>query len=80
MPQNNGTAVQSLASEHLQELENLIGSERERQEEVIKVTMGTFFSGEALCYNGFPGTWYLLDLFLAGANTVRVSLYPVCFF
>ncbi|KAF8504863.1 cytochrome P450 [Russula emetica] len=32
----NGTAVQSLASEHLQELESLVGSERQKQEEIIK--------------------------------------------
>jgi len=41
---NNGTAVQSLASEHLQELENLVGSEHEKQEEIIKVTTGSMYS------------------------------------
>jgi len=42
---NNGTAAQSLASERLQELENLVGSEREKQEEVIKVTTGSMYLG-----------------------------------
>jgi hypothetical protein len=35
MPQHDGTAVHSLASEHLQEVEGLVGSEREMQEEVV---------------------------------------------
>jgi Cytochrome P450 len=70
--------VQSLASEHLQELDNLVGSEREKQEEVIKATMGTMYLGEASCYNG-SGTRHLVDLFLAGLNTVRVSCNPVYF-
>jgi hypothetical protein len=48
MAQNNGTAVHSLAGGHLQELESLIGSERQKQEEVIKVAMGSMYSGEVL--------------------------------
>jgi hypothetical protein len=68
-----------LASEHLQELENLVGPEREKQEEIIKVATGSMYSGEALCYNG-SGTWHLLQLFSAGANTVGVSYDPVHFF
>jgi hypothetical protein len=47
MPQHNGTAVHSLASEHLQELEKLIGSERQMQEEVVKVAMGSIYNGKA---------------------------------
>jgi cytochrome P450 len=39
----NGTAVHSLAGEHLQELEDLIGSERQMQEEVVKVAMGSIY-------------------------------------
>ena len=70
--------MQSLASDHLQELDNLVGSEREKQEEVIKATMGTMYLGEALYYNG-SGTWHLVDLFLAGLNTVRVSYNHVYF-
>ena len=46
MPKNNGTAAQSLASEYLQELESLVGSEREKQEEIIKVTTGSMYSGK----------------------------------
>jgi hypothetical protein len=48
MPQHNGTAVDSLASEHLQELESLVGSERQKQEDIVKMTMGSIYHGEAL--------------------------------
>jgi hypothetical protein len=37
-----------LASQHLQELEGLVGSERQKQEETIKKTMGSMYAGEAL--------------------------------
>ncbi|KAF8483917.1 cytochrome P450 [Russula ochroleuca] len=39
----NGTAVQSLAGEHLQELESLVGSERQKQEDTIKKTLGSMY-------------------------------------
>ena len=63
-----------MASEHLQKLENLVGSEREKQEEVITVTTGSMYTGEALYCNG-SDTWHLLwlCLFEAGSGTVRVS-------
>ena len=48
MPQHNGTAVHSLAGEHLQELESLVGSERQKQEELAGMTMGSLYHGEAL--------------------------------
>jgi hypothetical protein len=48
MSQRNGTAVQSLASEHLQELESMVGSEQQKQEEVIKVAMGSMYFGQTL--------------------------------
>ena len=48
MSQRNGTAVHSLASECLQESESLVGLERQKQEEVIGVTMGSIYQGEAL--------------------------------
>ena len=38
----------SLAGEHLQELEGLVSHERQKQEEVIKVAMGSIYSGKAL--------------------------------
>jgi hypothetical protein len=47
MPQYNGTAVHSLAGEHLQGLEDLVGLERQMQEEVIKVAMGSIYQGKA---------------------------------
>ena len=51
-----------MASEHLQKLENLVGSEREKQEEIIKVTTGSMYAGEALYCNG-SDTWHLLETF-----------------
>jgi hypothetical protein len=65
-----------LASEHLQELENLVGPERDKQEEIIKVTTGSMYLGEALYYYG-SGTWHLLELFSAGLDTVRFSYIPM---
>ncbi|KAI0299508.1 cytochrome P450 [Russula brevipes] len=42
-----GTAVQSLASEHLQSIEALLGLERQKQEEIVKVTLGSIFTGKS---------------------------------
>ncbi|KAH9987430.1 CyP450 monooxygenase [Russula vinacea] len=39
----NGTAIHSLAGEHLQESESLVGFERQKQEEVIGVVMGSLY-------------------------------------
>lgn len=47
-PQHNGTAMHSLAGEHLQELDGLSGSERQRQERIIKEVMGSMYQGETL--------------------------------
>ena len=44
--QRDGTAVSSLASEHLQEAELLSDPERQWAEEVIKNTLGSMFQGE----------------------------------
>ena len=44
--QRDGTAVPSLASEHLHEAELLSGPERQWTEEVIKNTLGSMFQGE----------------------------------
>ena len=46
MLQHNGTAVHSLAGEYLQESENLVGFERQKQEEVIGAAMGSLYHGE----------------------------------
>jgi hypothetical protein len=64
--------VHSLASEHLQELESLVGSERQKQEEVVGVTMGTMYHGEALylCIRYYVR---LTGSLLAGSDTVGVS-------
>ena len=56
----------------------MVGSEREKQEEIIKVATGSMYGGEALYYN-HSGTWHLLDLFSAGLDTVRVSLSRAVF-
>ena len=45
--QRDGTAVSSLASENLQEVELLSGPERQWAEEVIKNTLGSIFQGES---------------------------------
>ncbi|KAI0278782.1 cytochrome P450 [Russula aff. rugulosa BPL654] len=39
----NGTAAHSLASEHLQELENLVGLARQEQEEVVVAALGSLY-------------------------------------
>ncbi|KAH9987386.1 cytochrome P450 [Russula vinacea] len=40
---HSGTAVHSLAGEHLQESESFVGSERQRREEVVRVAMGSVY-------------------------------------
>jgi Cytochrome P450 len=50
--------VHSLASEHLQELENLVGSARQEQEEVVVAALGSLYKGEvpySLPYVGLTG-------------------------
>jgi hypothetical protein len=49
MAQRNGTAVHSMAGEHLRELDSLAVSERQEQEEVIKIVTGSMYHGEVLC-------------------------------
>ena len=44
--QRDGTAVPSIASENLQEMELLSGPELQWAEEVIKTTLGSIFQGE----------------------------------
>lgn len=45
---HKGTAVHSLAGEHLQDLDGLVGSERQKQEKIIKEVMGSIYQGEIL--------------------------------
>ncbi|KAN0125502.1 cytochrome P450 [Russula decolorans] len=40
---HNGKAVHSLASEHLQELEDLVGPPRQRQEEIVVAALGSLY-------------------------------------
>jgi hypothetical protein len=39
--------VHSLAVEHMRELDSLVGSERQEQEEVIKIVTGSMYHGES---------------------------------
>lgn len=39
--------MRSLASEHLQEIENLAVSERQKREEIVKTALGSLYSGKA---------------------------------
>ena len=48
VPKYNGTAIESLASENLQESESLDGSKRQKQEEIIKMALGSLYTGDAL--------------------------------
>jgi hypothetical protein len=48
--QQEGTAAPSLAREHLQEMENLNGSEHQTREGIIKETLGSMFQGEWLFF------------------------------
>ena len=59
IPQHNGSAVQSLSSKLLQEIENLAGSERRKQEEVVKVALGSIFSGIKIFVDGIHYTYEL---------------------
>lgn len=43
----SGTAVRSLASEHLQDLEDSDNSKRQQQEEIIKMTLGSIYAAGA---------------------------------
>ncbi|KAH9987419.1 cytochrome P450 [Russula vinacea] len=43
----NGTAIRSLASEHLQELESFVGSKHQKQEEIIKRALGSIYAAGA---------------------------------
>jgi hypothetical protein len=57
-------AVHSLASEHLQELENLVGPPRQKQEEIVVAALGSLYRGKALYssirYMGLTGSLQLV--------------------
>jgi hypothetical protein len=75
MPQHDGTAVHSLASEHLQEVEGLVGSEREMQEEVVGVTMGSMYQGVLTVFmNRIYGTYKCS--FSRHRNCARFWIFP----
>ena len=49
--------MHSLASEHLRALESLVGLERQKQEGVVGVAMGSLYQGEASLPNQEDGTY-----------------------
>jgi hypothetical protein len=76
--QHNGTAIQSLASEHLQELENVVDLKSQKQEDIIKATLGSLYMGEALHSSvGYiltvNGTYEISLTLSGGSDTVRAS-------
>jgi hypothetical protein len=73
--QRDGSAVPSLASEHLQEL-NLFSGEEERQlaEEVLKNTLGSMFQGE---FNAYSADTRYLRRASAGSDTVHTLSNPL---
>ena len=75
LSQHNGTAVHSLASKYLQELEGLVGSELQKEEEIVKAAMGSIYQGEALysCI-GFMGL--TRPLFSRFRNCVCFLIFP----
>jgi hypothetical protein len=65
--------VRSLASEHLQELENFVGSGRQKQEEAVMVSMVSIYQGKLL-YSRIRFMRLTRPL-SAGIETVRISRY-----
>jgi len=60
----NGTVVQSLASEHLQEIENLATPERQKQEVVVKQTLGSMYmAGSDTTVSGLTSLFLALVLY-----------------
>jgi hypothetical protein len=58
MLQRNGTAVHSLASENLEELESLVDPARQKQEEIVVTALGSLYKGKVLytlTYIGLTG-------------------------
>ena len=49
--------MHSLASEHLRDLESLVGLERQEQEGVVRVAMGSLYQGEASFPNQEDGIY-----------------------
>jgi len=60
--QREGTAVRSLATGFLQEIESFTGSERQRKEDIIKIALGSMFLGEASYPWMRQFTWHLVDM------------------
>ena len=63
--------MHSLASEHLLELEDLVGPPRQEQEEIVAAALGSLYRGKVL----YSSIRYLeLTESSAGLESVRVSL------
>ena len=65
--------MRSLAGEYLEELDNFVGSERQKQEEAVMVSMGSMYQGKLL-YSQIR-LMRLTRPFSAGLDTVRISRY-----
>jgi hypothetical protein len=68
--------VPSLANSNLHEIENLASPERQKQEEIIKRTLGSMFLGaslqiQATCYSLYGS---------GGIDTVHTLIVPTIFF
>jgi len=62
--------VRSLAGEYLQELENFVGPERQKQEEAVIASMGSMYMGKLLYYR--IRCMGLTSSLSAGLDTVRI--------
>jgi hypothetical protein len=64
----------SLAREHLQEIENLADSERQKEEEFVKITLGSMYTGNAHIHGRVTCTPLTYGGFLsAGSGAVGIS-------
>lgn len=74
----DGTAVQSLASEHLQEIENMASPERQRQEAIVKKTLASMYmAGSDTTVSSLTSLFLALVLYPAVQKRARAELDAV---
>jgi hypothetical protein len=71
--QRNGTAVPSLATEYLQEVDHLSGIERQQAAQTITDTLGSMFQGKSPAFSTNTRSAYVECS--AGTGSVRVLLH-----
>ena len=49
-----------MASEQLQELESFVGSKHQKQEEIVKTTLGSLYGGEIAIMDLIHGSYSIL--------------------